>query len=185
MTDDQLALDLAEFTTISGQVQQDYMPTGAADPWEASPFAWIRRESSRVRGAIGEKLVQAWALHQGLRVERAFDSGHDCLISGLKVEVKFSTLWKSGGFTFQQIRDQSYEVAALLGIEPTTVHLWFVPKPILWEQVKDRGQHTGADASDTKWLSFPAGAPPAWLGQYGGRLPAARAALERLTRKPT
>ena len=124
--------------------------------------------------------MKAWASREGLPVGPPRDSGHDCVIAGVRVEVKFSTLWGNGGFVFQQIRDQSYEVAALLGIEPQSVRLWVVPKDVLWAEAT--GQHTGAAATDTKWLRFPASRPPAWLRPYGGTLPEARAALEEARR---
>lgn len=171
--------DLAAFARLSAEVQAHYT-AAVSDAWEASPFAWIKKEPSRRVGAIGEALVRAWAGHEGLSVAAANDSGHDCVLSGVRVEVKFSTLWAGGDFVFQQIRDQSYEVAALLGIEPQSVRLWFVPKDILWEE--GSGQHTGAAALDTKWLRFRATHPPSWLGQYGGTLAEARSALEEARR---
>lgn len=173
-------LDLAVFAQLSADVQASYRPPGGVDPWEASPFGWIKKEPSRRVGAIGERLVKAWASHEGISVRPALDSGHDCVLADVRVEVKFSTLWAGGGFTFQQIRDQSYEVAGLLGIEPQSVKLWFVPKDVLWRE--GTGQHTGAAATDTKWLKFPAGSSPSWLRPYGGTLVEARAALEEVQR---
>jgi hypothetical protein len=122
--------------------------------------------------------VKAWAKRCGLEVVPATDTGHDCILGGIRTEVKFSTLWSGGGYTFQQIRDQNYEVAALLGLQPQVVQLWVVPKAELWERAN--GQHTGAEATDTKWLSFQAQDPPAWLNQYGGTLDVALASLEKL-----
>lgn len=171
--------DLAVFAKLSAEVQLGY-EDAAADEWEASPFGWIRREPSRRKGAIGEALVRDWAARKGLEVAPATDSGHDCRLDGMPVEVKFSLIWGGGEFVFQQIRDQSYEVACLLGLEPQRVHLWAVPKRVLWDH--STGQHTGAAAQDTRWLRFPAVQPPAWLGPYGGTLPAARAALEKARR---
>jgi len=172
-------LDLAVFAQLSAEVQASYAITGT-DVWEASPFAWIKKEPSRRVGAIGEALVKAWAHHEGIRVSAASDSGHDCVLDGARIEVKFSTLWAGGDFVFQQIRDQSYEIAALLGIKPQSVQLWFVPKAILWNNAA--GQHTGAEALDTKWLRFKANNPPAWLAHHGGRLSTAKAALEEARR---
>jgi len=171
--------DLAVFAQLSAEVQTEYAVT-EADPWEASPFGWILGEASRRRGAIGERLVKAWARRAGFTVTGATDTGHDCVLDGVRVEVKFSTLWKSGGYKFQQIRDQSYEVAALLGIQPQVVQLWIVPKEEL--RVRSVGQHTGAGAQDTQWLSFPASDPPSWLAEYGGTLAGAKAALEQARR---
>lgn len=132
--------DLAVFSRLSAEVQIGF-EDAAADEWEASPFGWIRREPSRRKGSIGEALVRDWATQEGTQVERPTDSGHDCRINGLLIEVKFSLVWAGGQFVFQQIRDQSYEVACLLGLEPQRVHLWAVPKLVLWKHAT--GQHTG------------------------------------------
>ena len=177
---DELGTDLAFFSRLSAEVQSEYAETGD-DPWEASPFAWILNEASRRRGAIGERLVKAWARDCGMTVSGPADTGHDCVLDGVKVEVKLSTLWKSGGYKFQQLRDQSYEVAALLGLQPQIVQLWFVPKAEIWTRAV--GQHTGAGAVDTKWLSFPASSPPSWLGPYGGTLERASSSLEQARRQ--
>ena len=171
--------DLAVFAQLSAEVQATYVVAGT-DPWEASPFAWIKKEPSRRVGAIGEALVRAWARHEGISVSPAVDSGHDCVLDGIRVEVKFSTLWASGDLVFQQIRDQSYQVAALLGIEPQSARLWVVQKHVIWEQAS--GQHTGAAAVDTKWLRFRATSPPEWLAPCGGTLAEGRAALEEARR---
>lgn len=158
-------------------MQQSYA-AAATDPWEASPFAWIKREPPRRKGAIGEGLVKAWARHEGFAVTPSTDAGHDCRLNSLRVEVKFSMVWEGGLFVFQQIRDQNYQVVALLGIEPQAVRLWMVPKDELWRRAL--GQHTGAMAQDTKWLQFAAESPPDWLSGFGGTLAGARLALEEV-----
>ncbi len=64
---------------------------------------------------------------KGLAVERSRDSEADRVIAGVRVEIKFSTLWRDrGGYTFQQLRDQNYEVAVFLGISPFDAHCWVV-----------------------------------------------------------
>lgn len=107
--------DLAQFARLSAEVQLGF-EDAAADEWEASPFGWIRREPSRRKGAIGEALAKDWAAQEGFAVQPPTDTGHDCRIEGLLVEVKFSLLWGGGEFVFQQIRDQNYEIACLLGL---------------------------------------------------------------------
>jgi hypothetical protein len=173
---DEAQRDFAEFARLSAEAQLGFEDT-AADAWEASPFAWIRREPSRRKGAIGEALIRDWATQAGITVDRALASGHDCRLDGVPVEVKFSLLWGGGEFVFQQIRDQDYEVACLLGLQPLRVHLWAVPKDILWQH--STGQHTGAAAQDTKWLRFQANNAPAWLSPYGDTLAKAKAALKK------
>ena len=172
---DETERDLAVFARLSAEAQLGFEDT-AADAWDASPFGWIRREPSRRKGAIGEALVRDWAASEGLTVETATNTGHDCRLDGLPVEVKFSLLWGGGEFVFQQIRDQDYAVACLLGLQPLQVHLWVVPQDVLQEH--STGQHTGAAAQDTKWLQFRAHNPPAWLAPYGDTLAKAKAALK-------
>lgn len=168
--------DLERLASLSNEVAQDYVDEQAAE-WEASPFSWIRKiPSSRTKGKVGESLVKSWAKSEGVEVRSATDSGHDCILDGVLVEVKFSLRWAGGEFVFQQIRDQSYQVAALLGIEPQAAHLWIVPKDELWERAP--AQHGGAAGKDTKWLRFPADNPPSWLEPWGSSFSDARRALE-------
>lgn len=171
---DERELDLAAFSCISAQAQLSF-ESPVAIAWEESPFAWIRLEPSRRKGAIGEELVREWARQEGITVEGALNTGHDCRLDGLAVEVKLSLLWASGQFVFQQIRDQDYDVACLLGIESHRVHLWVVPKELLWK--KSKWQHTGAGGRDTKWLRFQADNPEPWLASRGDTLGKAKRVL--------
>jgi len=93
------------------------------------------------------------------------------VLNGKRVEVKFSTLWESGVYTFQQIRDQNYEYAVFLGISPYEAHCWFVTKPLLRQYVIGHlPQHAGKAGSDTFWLTFQVDNPPDWLRPFGGTL---------------
>jgi hypothetical protein len=167
--------------TIGAGLMQDYVDP-ATDPWVGSPFAWIRTRPSRQRGAIGEQLIAGWAAAKGLDVLRTGDSDADRVINGRRIEIKFSTLWESGVYKFQQIRNQRYDLCLLLGISPFTATCWIVPKAVLLEQPFRAGlshQHGGAAGTDTVWLSFPADRPPPWLSEYGGTLAAAFELLVR------
>lgn len=141
------------------------------DPWIGSPFAWILHQPSRSRGAIGERLVAGWSATKGLDVVRSPDSQADRIVEGWRVEIKFSTLWKSGGFKFQQIREQNYEYCFCLGVSPFDANAWLLPKALLREHVIGHmGQHTGAAGTDTAWLGFQASSPYPWMSSHGGRL---------------
>jgi hypothetical protein len=164
--------DLALLASIASTLKPDYIDP-ATDPWEASPFAWIRSRPSRQRGKIGEQLVAGWAAAKGLDVTRPRDSGADRIINGKRIEIKFSTLWAAGGYTFQQIRDQAYDAVFLLALAPLAASAWIVPKEVLRERPFRVGlshQHGGSVGTDTVWLRFQADRPPEWLAQYGGRL---------------
>ncbi len=141
------------------------------DPWLGSPFQWILAVPSRTKGAIGEALVAGWCAAKGFDVVRSRSSQADRIVHGHRIEIKFSTLWKNGGYKFQQLRDQDYDYAFCLGVSPFDAHAWLIPKTVLRQYVIGHmGQHTGAGGSDTAWLGFPANKPFDWMAPYGGRL---------------
>ena len=125
--------DLRLLAAISATLMSDYI-TPENDPWSGSPFAWIKTRPSRQVGSIGEQLVAGWCAAKGLDVTRTGDTEADRVIAGRRVEIKFSTLWESGDYVFQQIRDQRYDIALLLGLSPFEASCWVVPKTILREQ---------------------------------------------------
>lgn len=100
--------------TIAGTLENDYVRVGSTDPWAGSPFAWIRTRPSRQVGKLGEQLVAGWCAAKGLDVTRSSNSEADRVIAGRRVEIKLATLWASGVYTLQQLRDQDYEFAVCL-----------------------------------------------------------------------
>ncbi len=142
-----------------------------ANRWAGSPFAWLMNCPSRSKGAIAERLVEGWCADKGFTVERSPSSEADRVIEGHQVEIKLSTLWASGVYRFQQVRNQDYEHLFCLGISPWDVHAWLLPKPVLLEHVIGHtGQHTGASGQDTAWIGFKADSPHPWMAPYGPRL---------------
>jgi hypothetical protein len=116
-------------------------------------------------------MVAGWCAAKGSDVVRSRSSEYDRLINGHRVEVKFSTLWESGVYKFQQIRDQDYDLLLCLGVAPWDAGCWVIPKAVLFDHVIGHtGQHTGAAGTDTAWLSFPAATPRAWMRPFGGTL---------------
>jgi hypothetical protein len=172
---------------LAGTMKSDYAAADLA--WKGSPFAWIRQRPSRQRGKIGEMLVAGWCAAKGLDVTKAPDSECDRIVEGVRTEIKFSTPWesggrKSGGYRFQQFRDQDYKIAICLGVSPFDAHCWIIPKRILKKHVIGHtGQHGGSEAKDTAWLHVDPSNPHPWLSECGGRLSKAFGALKRLTKK--
>ena len=159
--------EAARFAAIAGELKVEYLERGAM--WAGSPFEWILMRPSRQRGKIGEQLVAEWCGAHGLNVSRSPDSDADRIIEGRRVEIKFSTLWEKGSYTFQQIRDQDYEYLLCLGISPFSVHAWLVKKSeIPFSTLKQ--QHGGVRGRDTWWLTITPEAPPEWLRPHGGSL---------------
>ena len=120
--------DVQALAAISAALKADYVREGALDPWDGSPFAWIKTRPSRQVGKIGEQLVAGWCAAKGFDVTATGDSEADRVIGGCRMEIKFSTLWESGSYTFQQIREQRYEHLICLGISPFNAHCWVLSK---------------------------------------------------------
>lgn len=140
--------------------------------WVGSPFAWIKDLPSRTRGKVGEQLIEYWCTEQNFDVRPSPDSDADRIINGLRVEIKSSTLWQSGIYKFQQLRNQGYDVVICLGLSPYDVHCWVLSKEIIFKQWRSGGiggQHGGSQATDTAWLTVKPNAPQTWLTPQEGR----------------
>ena len=164
--------DVQLLASIAGTLQTDYAEDDLR--WAGSPFAWIITRPSRTIGAIGEKLVAGWSAAKGFDVVQAPNSDCDRVINGKRVEIKFSRLWKTDLYKFQQLRDQDYDYAICLGISPFDAHCWVLSKELIMEQWGQSDglphQHGGAVGSDTVWLSVKPDSIQPWLGPCGGRL---------------
>lgn len=170
-----------DFETFLAANQDAQLAMGvpeASSPWAGSPFEWVMSLASRSRGRAGEVLVEAWLRRIDLTVRPPQNSGHDRVVNGHKVEIKFSTLWQAGQYVFQQLRNQDYEYILLLGISPHEVSVWMPPKSVAFEQAIP--QHGGAAGTDTRWLRFDAARPPGWLSEYGGSLAEGAAYIRRV-----
>jgi hypothetical protein len=167
--------------SLAESLRTDYVQSTAADPWMGSPYSWIRSEPSRTVGKIGEQLVAGWTAARDFDVAHCHDSQADLVINSHRVEVKFSTLWTSGIYKFQQIRDQNYEYCVCLGISPRVASCWILPKSVLLQYLigHNHGQHTGASGTDTSWISFRADQPLPWMNNWGGSLVAALQVMKR------
>lgn len=156
--------------------------------WLQSPFGWIKSQTSRRKGAIGEKLVAGWCAARDINVLRSPDAEADRVLEGFRTEIKFSTLWANQTYKFQQIRDQDYQLLVCLGISPFTAHAWVFEKEFL---VSNTGlvaglshQHGGAEGRDTAWLSVSPTDVHPWMNAYGGDLGTAMQRLRTLVGLP-
>jgi hypothetical protein len=178
--------DVQILAAHSRTLESDY--ASEEDEWDGSPFAWIKKRPSRQVGKIGESLVAGWLATKGLDVARAKGSEADLIITArkIRVEVKFSTLWKTGCYKFQQLRDQDYRFAICLGISPFDAHCWAIPKTVILDRWRKgdgiSSQHRGKAGSDTAWLSVSPGEEPTWLREHGGSCSAGFQAITKLTR---
>lgn len=180
-----LGNDVKQLAAVAALLQPKYAES--IDAWEGSPFAWIKAiSSSRTRGAIGEELVAGWLASRRFNVSRSPNTDADRIIEGKRVEIKFSTLWKTGIYKFQQIRDQHYDLLLCLGISPFDASCWvFSKKEILgyWQDQSVRditGQHEGARGA-VAWLTVRPADTAQWLDPHGGKLGSALDVLGRQT----
>ena len=185
--------DVIALANLSSMLKSEY--SAEELQWLGSPFAWIKARPSRQVGTVGERLVAGWLASKGFDVARSPDSDADRLVNGHRVEIKFSTLWKSGIYKFQQLRNQDYEFAICLGVSPFDAHCWVLPKKEImtrWNASVIQGrevegiqpQHGGSDGRDTAWLSVFPETPPPWLAAHGGRLAQAASYLARNLKRP-
>jgi hypothetical protein len=152
--------------------------------WVGSPFEWVTTLPSASRGKLGKRLVKQWCGLKGLSNYDSPDPEADMIINGHRVEIKFSTLWETGIYKFQQIRDQNYEYSVCLGISPFEAHCWVLSKSILKKYVIGHtGQHTGSKGQETAWITVNPKSPPQWLVEYGGTLEQAFVVLKSLSHK--
>jgi hypothetical protein len=152
--------------------------------WVGSPFEWIINLPSGSKGKLGKLLIKQWCALKELSVDRSPDSEADLKVNGHRVEVKFSTLWKTGYYKFQQIRDQNYEYAICLGVSPHVAHCWVVSKSILRQNIiGHKGQHTGSAGQETAWFAVNPNSPPEWLAPCGGTLEQAFIVLRNLSHR--
>lgn len=169
--------------TIAGTLYADYAQDEL--PWQGSPFAWIKTRPSRQIGAIGEKLISGYLAAKTFNISRSPDSDADRVIENMRAEIKFSTLWASGSYKFQQLRDQDYAFAICLGVSPFDAHCWIIEKPEIMRRwaLKEgiQSQHGGTDGSDTAWLTVDPSNVPFWLIERGGTLRKAVDVLAKLT----
>lgn len=168
--------------SIAANLESDYEVEN--DTWDSSSFGWIKSKPSGQIGKIGVRLMSAWCTAYGLDVTGCEDSEADRIINGHRVEIKFSTLWKSGIYKFQQIRDQNYEYLICLGISPFNAHCWVFPKGVLMDHVIGHTpQHRGREGTDTYWLTIQPDEPDPWLNDFGGSMEKALIILKSIKKR--
>lgn len=173
--------EFRELANISLTLRNEYIKEN--NRWIGSPFEWIKHRPSRSIGAIGETMVSMWLTQYKFNVSRSPDSEADRIIEGKRVEIKLSTLWEGNFYKFQQIRDQNYSFAIMLGLSPEDAHCWVFTKENIIELINSgviTGQHTGKSATDTKWLQIDR-KNYNFFKQYGGNLNKALNIIATLT----
>ena len=151
---------------------EDFKEVVNRDPYIGSRNEWFKRLSSKRKGKAGELMVGSTLESNGVEVcsskqarkEKLVDStiklsDYDLFLKsmGLRAEVKTSTMWGEGAnFTFQQIRDQEYDIIIFQFILPNEELLYYCTKDDALNHIMidGHGQHGGGDATETYWITF-------------------------------
>lgn len=132
---------------------------GDADPWSGSPYAWLKQISSTRRFKAAESVLESLLVGAGFAMTPRTAHGHAWIVEGSRVALKFSTLWNSGVYTFQQVLPGNFDVMVLFGVSPDAPHLWIAEKSALLAAV---------GSSATPWLTVDPATPPKVLDGRGG-----------------
>jgi|ERR1700733_8915621 len=140
--------------------------------WKDSAFDYIRRLPSRTRGTIGQTLARSVFEEYGYNPTKrlnSFDVKHKNVIS------RYSTVWETGDWKFQQVRNTAFEFLFCLGLYPGSASAWLIPKDELYMSdgsLTERDgwgrQHGGKSGREDAWLIVHPESIPPWLGDFGG-----------------
>jgi hypothetical protein len=113
----------AELRELFFQKASDVVP--AKEPsWEGARFEKFKARTPAASGSMFEVLIRKWAAWAGLHVEDRRSSDHDMIIGRRRIEVKGSTLDSMGWFHFNQIRQDEFDLAVLVGLTPDDCSMW-------------------------------------------------------------
>jgi hypothetical protein len=139
---------------------EEYKEVILRDPYRGGPNEWFKNLSSKRKGKAGELMVGVSLETMGVEVCSSKQARQDKLVDPsvkFRVEVKTSTMWGDGkNFTFQQIRDQDYDLIIFQFILPEEVRLFYCTKEdaVNYIMIDGHGQHGGGEATETFWITF-------------------------------
>lgn len=144
--------------------------------WGASPFGRIKELTNVRKSAAG-----CWILHELARRELGLHPTAPSRPPASRqfgetiVKIKTSVQWSNGMFVYEQIRlDEPYDCMALVGVKPSGLMLWVVPRTTIVS--RSARQH----AEESRWLKFEPEAPPKWLAVFGGSVQRGLHSLNRI-----
>jgi site-specific DNA-methyltransferase (adenine-specific) len=143
------------------------------NPWEHSPFEWILQLPARKKGKLARQLVASWLATKGITYELAGNSSETLIIAEYRFAIKFSTIWSTGFYKFQQIRSDGYDYVICLGISPFSAHCWVFDRTYAIKNA--RKQH-----ETEYWMTINPKEPEEWVKGYGGTLDQAYRRMKNL-----
>jgi len=137
------------------------------DLWKDSPFEWVIQLPPRSKSKLARSLILSWAASKGIQSERTKTSNEALKLNGILYAIKFSMLWKSGVYQFQQIKSDGPEFILCFGISPYEAHCWVFDRNYAIKHAKQ--QHKGAKGAEY-WLEINTKNIPDWAQGHGGTL---------------
>ena len=131
--------------------------------WHGSMYEWILSLPPATKGKIGRDLVARLCqehLEMSVRKNKTF-----LIVNKKKISVKFSMLWESGIYNFEQLKEDC-DYFFLLGISPSDVHAWVIPSKL-------HDEFDIQHSSKSKWLPIKPNDRTTWpdyLKKAGGQL---------------
>jgi hypothetical protein len=151
---------------------ENFKEVVSRDPYRGSQNDWFKILSSKRKGKAGELMVGAALEREGVDVWSSKQARKGKLVDTsvklsdydlylktleLRAEVKTSTMWGEGkNFTFQQIRNQEYDIIIFQFVLPNEVKLFYCTKEdaVNYIMIDGHGQHGGGKATETFWITF-------------------------------
>lgn len=137
------------------------------DLWKKSPFEWIIQLPARTKGKVARQLLLKWFSAKGLNVQKGTETSETLQIGQDEYALKFSTLWTTHIYKFQQIKENGPDKIICFGLSPLQVHCWIIDKSLAIEN--GNPQHKGSGNSEY-WISVDPEDIPDWINKFGGTL---------------
>ena len=161
----ELSEDFLFLFSASSQLQEEFEEQ--SDLWKNSPFEWITQLSPRSKGKIAREILIKWFEKKRVTFERMKDTSETLFINEKEYALKFSTLWLSGVYKFQQIKLNGPNYIICFGLSPFQYHCWVIDKDKAI--LHGKPQHKGAENSEY-WLSINPSDIPRWIKDCGSDL---------------
>ena len=88
----------------SAKDHQHILDEGVTDPWQGTVFANYKLNGNKQKGSYGEVILADMFDKMGCEVEPPLETGHDRIVEGKKLEIKFSLACTKKG----QIQNDSF-----------------------------------------------------------------------------
>jgi site-specific DNA-methyltransferase (adenine-specific) len=154
--------EFKEIVVDATMLQNDFIDKN--DFWKNSPLEWILHLPARSKSKLARELLQSRFSNNGFLVSKPPHSKESLVINGKEFSIKFSSIWETGHYAFQQIDGNGPEYILCFGLSPFDSHCWAIQTKVALEYANQ--QHKGSDF----WISVNPNNPPDWIEGRGGSM---------------